>query len=129
MTQTVRDRVSSALKTTSKKYTVLSQEVDVTRKTLYRWRDGDTNKFDDDKLEALAAALGLNDAWLKHGVEPVYKEQRLNQIRSVVNDQGVDYKGLDETLSDVELKARSLIRDLKSLVHDLDDLKKNRNHS
>ena len=114
------------MKATSKTYTKLSQQVGVARKTLYRWRDGKTDKFDEDKLEALADALDLNVSWIKHGIGPKYKDERLNQIESVVNDQGVDYKGLDQTLSGVESKAKNLIQDLQSLVDRIGSLRNKR---
>lgn len=81
------------------------------------------DRIEDEYLEAIARALEIHVDWLRHGVGPKYLDDRLNAIKSAVNDPGADYKGLDRTLSDVELKAKSLIRELQSLVDSLGRLR------
>lgn len=118
--------IKSALDTTHYSVTTLAKDIGVSRNTIYRWADKKTKNIEEDHLESISKVLRVNLEWLRLGKGGRSDDEVINQIKHQVAEKGESYKGMDETLSDVELKARSLIRDLESLVDDLDSLKKNR---
>lgn len=126
MSQGIQNRVSEVLEEALEvmKVTSLSQRLNVSRKTIYRWKNKEVGKFDEDDLETLANELKVRYDWLQFGRGSKYLSEGVKKIESSVNDKGADYKGLDQTISDVESKADSLIRDLQVLKHDLSNLRK-----
>lgn len=123
--QTVSERVAIAIKKAPYKKGDIAKKVDKSYHTILRWSKGEKGDFKESEVEAISLALGISKEWLLFGRGGMYSNKDLNQIESAVNDAGEDYKGLDQTLSNVESKAENLKQDLQSLI---DDLKKLRSH-
>lgn len=118
------DRVAKAIEESPYSDSEIGKALDMADSTIWRWRTGKTKRFKESDLKTLANKLQVNYEWLQFGKGSMTNDPDLEEIEQRVADAGVSYKGLDQTVSNVESKARSLIRDLQSLVDDLDRLKK-----
>jgi len=123
MSQSLPGRLSEVLKNPGKKIAVIAREVGVSRNTIYRWQEGDVESPDPEKIKALAESLGVSYDWLQFGTGSKRGHPMLDEIESRASGLGAGYKGLDQTLSNVESKAKSLIQDLQALVDDIESMR------
>lgn len=127
MGQTVNDRVAEtiqkALNETHHTPTTLSEDIGVSRNSIYSWRDKKTKNIGEDNLKKIANALPVNLEWLKTGKGIASDDPALNEIKRRVTEKDETYKGLDQTLSNVESKASTLKQDLQDLLDEIDKLR------
>lgn len=126
MEKSTKDRVAEAIQGSHKSVKRLSDEVGVSRNTIYRWERKETDKFDnEDQLRKLAEATHVDFEWIVGSSGQKSDDPAISEIERRVAEKGESYKGLDQTISDVESKADSLIRDLQVLKNDLSKLRGN----
>lgn len=124
MTEKISDRVAKAIEKSPFSDADIGSSIGVAPSTVWRWRKGNTKRFSERDLKALAKKIHVNYEWLQFGKGSMSDDPAIQEIGNRVAEKGESYKGLDQTLSTVESKAKSLVRDLQSLLNDLEDLKK-----
>lgn len=119
MSKQIPERVSIAIEKSGLDDDEIAELVNKSQSTVNRWRNKKVTSYPKTTLKDIAYALRVDYSWLRHGEGEMTHDAKIQEIARRVNEKGESYKGLDQTLSDVESKANSLIQDLKSLVYDL----------
>lgn len=124
MLQKVSDRVAYAIQKSPFSDSQIASDVGISSTTVWRWRNKkkETDNFPARDLKALAQKLRISYEWLQFGNGSKTDDSKINEIEHRVVEAGVNYKGLDQTLSNVESKAKSLKQDLQSLIDDIEKI-------
>lgn len=112
----IKDRVQEVLSETTLSIRYISNNIDVNESTIYRWRRGDTERFDADDLKKLARLLQINYNWLQFGKG---NKENTTQIDSHVSEDQVRYRLTDVDNSTIEEPS---LDDLPQLVRLRDKL-------
>lgn len=117
--QKVSERVAKSINEAPFSKSDIAKKMDVSYHTILRWSKQEKEDYKDSEIRKLSENLRVSYDWLMFGEGSMSDDPDISQIEQRVNEQGESYKGLDQTLLDVESKANSLIHDLESLVRDL----------
>ena len=120
MKDSISNRVAKSISNYPLSNEELAKRLNVSYATINRWSKGEKKRFKDSELNSLSKVLRVEKEWLLYG-----EDEAINHISRRVADAGDIYKGPGQTLLNVELKAKSLIRELRSLVDEIQNLKKN----
>lgn len=112
----IKDRVQKVLSETSLSVRYISNNIDVNESTIYRWKNGKTERFDPEDLKKLAMLLQVNYNWLQFGKE---NKENTTASGSNVNEDQVRYRLNDVNDSTIEEPS---LDDLPQLVRLRDKL-------